>query len=233
MKDALSKRYLAIVDFGLGNLFSIKNACDFVGTRSIITSDIQEIISADGVILPGVGAFPDAMNVLESRGLIDPLHEIVEANKPIIGICLGMQLLMRESYEFGHQKGLGFLEGSVLRLKESNDENKIVKVPQIGWNRVYQNISAPGNSMVPNTELKNSWDGTPLECVTNGEFMYFVHSYYVKPDHSELTMAITRYGSNVFCSAIRKGNIFGLQFHPERSGKAGLKIYENIANIIS
>lgn len=229
----MTRKYLAIVDYGLGNLFSIKNACDVVGISNVITSDKEEITSADGVILPGVGAFNDAMKVLELKDLIDPLHQIVRQNKPLIGICLGMQLLMSESYEFGYHEGLGFINGSVVRLEESNNNQSHFKIPQIGWNKIFRYNSQLPHSQQAEGTIHDFWDTSPLEGIADGEFMYFVHSYYVKPEDPGLIMAITHYGNNVFCSAIRKRNIFGMQFHPERSGPCGLKIYKNIANIIS
>lgn len=229
----MTRKYLAIVDYGLGNLFSIKNACDVVGIRNVITSDKEEITSADCVILPGVGAFNDAMKVLELKDLIDPLHQIVSQNKPIIGICLGMQLLMSESYEFGHHEGLGFISGSVVPLEKTNTNQRPLKIPQIGWNKIFRCHSQSSHYQHTQGTIHDFWTTSPLEGIADGEFMYFVHSYYVKPDDPGLMMAITHYGNNVFCSAIRKGNIFGLQFHPEKSGPCGLMIYKNIANIIS
>lgn len=220
-----NKQYCAIVDYGLGNLFSIKNACDFVGIKSVISSDKDEILNASGLFLPGVGAFSDAITALKSKDLIDTLHQFVREDKPVIGICLGMQLLMSESFEFGHHKGLGFVEGSVLPLETTGSGDNPVKIPHIGWNRI---------SRGPQEKRLNqdTWGSTPLETIPDGEFMYFIHSYYVRPTDENLTVATTRYGTNTFCSAIQKGNIFGMQFHPEKSGCYGLKIYQNVANMI-
>lgn len=206
--------YVAIVDCGLGNLFSVKHACQHVGIEAIITSSFDTILSADGVILPGVGAFGDAMGELKKRDLIAPLLDFAAQKKPLIGICLGMQLLMSESEEFGHHRGLNLIEGSVVRFGQSKKTPRY-KVPQVGWNR----IDGP-------------WSTPLLSAVPEGSYMYFVHSYYVQPCESEVIVSHTIYGDTKFCSSLQKGNIFASQFHPERSGKNGLKIYQNIALLI-
>jgi len=230
--EDIIENYFAIVDYGLGNLFSVKNACDAVGIQTVITSDKEEIFNASGLFLPGVGAFNDAMKALESKDLVDTLNQFVKLNKPVIGICLGMQLLMSESYEFGHHEGLGFIKGSVLRLESDEYDKKILKIPHIGWSHIFRYGDSLNESQLENQSHKDLWESTPLEGIADGEFMYFVHSYYVKPEDEHLTIAISHYGKNIFCSAIQKGNIFGMQFHPEKSGPWGLKIYKNISNMI-
>lgn len=222
---------VAIVDYGMGNLFSVLQACERVGLRAAITSSRDEILNADATILPGVGAFGDAMETLHKLDLASALREIAVSGKPFIGICLGMQLLMTESHEFGWHQGLGIIEGENLRLTESVDGKRQVKVPQVGWNRVHaarQNY--PSASEVTSLE---AWQGTLLEGLPNDVFMYFVHSFYPKPKEEGLVLTTTQYGEVQFCSSLRLGNVFACQFHPERSGFNGLQIYRNLAASLS
>ncbi len=209
---------VAIVDYGLGNLFSVKQACAFVGLNSIITNSRKDILGADAVILPGVGAYGDAMLTLRRLDLVNVLRDIVESPKPLVGICLGMQLLMTESYEFGCYKGLGIIEGPVVRFDAPKEKDRMLKVPQIGWNCIFQ----PANDL--------RWHRTLLDRIVEGEYMYFVHSYTVQPQESNVILSTSRYGHIEFCSSIQSGNVFACQFHPERSGPKGLQIYNNLAN---
>ena len=214
---------VAIVDYGVGNLFSVKHACDSVGLHASITSLKQEILSAEAVILPGVGAFGDAIEALRRLDLIQVLREVAASSRPFMGICLGMHLLMDESHEFGNHKGLGIIKGSVITLEKPTDiSGKRLKIPHIGWNHV---CKAKGFD-------SNSWDNSALEGLVDGEFMYFVHSFYVKPADPGLNLSITQYGDIEFCSSFQYKNIFACQFHPERSGTKGLQIYRNIASLI-
>lgn len=208
---------VAIVDYGLGNLFSIKQACTSVGFNSIITNSKKDILSADVVILPGVGAYSDAMLTMHRLDLVNILRDIAKSTKPLVGICLGMQLLMTESYEFGRYKGLGIIEGPVVRFDAPKEKERILKIPHIGWNRIFQ----PANSL--------RWNGTLLDSIKDGEYMYFVHSYTVQPQDSNMILSTSHYGHIEFCSSIQHNNIFACQFHPERSGHEGIKIYRNIA----
>ena len=208
---------MAIVDYGLGNLFSVKRACEHAGMQAGVTSDRQALLAADAVILPGVGAFGDAMETLKRLDLVTVLRDIAASAKPLIGICLGVQLLMTESCEFGRHQGLGIIEGSVAHLGGPEKGGHPLKVPHIGWNKIHQ---------------RDAWEGTPLDGVTDGEFMYFVHSYHVQPQDSRVVMSTTRYGDIEFCSSVRKGNVFACQFHPERSGMQGLLIYRNLATLV-
>ncbi len=206
---------IAIVDYGLGNLFSIRRACEWAGMSPRVTEDGGEMERAEAVILPGVGAFADAMKALESRGLVPVLRDLAAAGKPLIGICLGQQLLMSESLEFGVHKGLGLIEGTVERLPAGNG----IKVPQVGWNKI-----APSQG--------GDWRGGILEGLAAGTYMYFVHSYYVRPSDPAAVLASSRFGEHDFCSALEKGNITGCQFHPEKSGRDGLGVYRNIARLL-
>lgn len=208
---------VAIVDYGLGNLFSVKQACTFVGLNSIITNSKKDILDADAIILPGVGAYGDAMLTLHRLDLVNVLRDIVESQKLLVGICLGQQLLMTESYEFGRHKGLGIIEGPVVRFDVPKEKERILKVPQIGWNRIFQ----PANGL--------RWHGTLLDMIDEGEYMYFVHSYICQPQNSNVILSTSRYGHIEFCSGIQSGNVFACQFHPERSGPGGMKVYQNLA----
>ncbi len=203
---------VAIVDYGMGNLFSVNRACAQVGLDSIITDSAREIAAADAVILPGVGAFGDAMTALRQRGLVDVLREAAAREKPLLGICLGMQLLMSVSEEFGRHEGLGIIEGEVIRLTVDSG----FKVPHVGWNQLRQSPGA-------------LWQHSLLNGLADGEFMYFVHSFCVKPKLPQLALATTHYGTFEFCSSLAHGQVFACQFHPERSGRQGLQIYRNFA----
>ncbi len=212
------KPKVAIVDYGMGNLFSVKQACAHAGLDGFITSSRQDVLDADAVILPGIGAFADAMATLRQLDLVTAIQQVAESEKPLVGICLGMQLLMSESFEFGRHTGLGIIPGQVLRFENSTESSIPIKVPQVCWNRIYR------------TETENDpWQDSLLQGLPNGVHMYFVHSFYVKPEDSAVSIATTRYGNNEFCSALRANNIFACQCHPERSGPHGLSVYKNLA----
>lgn len=213
---------VAVVDYGLGNLFSVKHACKRVGMQVAVTSVKQEILAADGVLLPGVGAFGDAMQCLERLRLVEVLREAALVGKPVVGICLGMQLLMSESHEFGRHRGLNIIEGDVVRFEQPRGPRGMLKVPQVGWNRVYRPAMIAGDA----------WQSTPLEGLGDGTSMYFVHSFYARPVQKSDVFALTRYGDVEFCSSVRRGNVLGFQFHPERSGHAGLRLYAQTAEFI-
>jgi glutamine amidotransferase len=212
---------VAIVDYGMGNLFSVKHACEHTGLAAEITSSRQAVLDADAVILPGVGAFGDAMATLREFDLVSALQEVATAGKPLVGICLGMQLLMEESFEFGRHAGLGIIPGTVIRFENPGGAQRVLKVPQVCWNRLYR-VAGP-----------DPWAGTLLQGLPDGVFMYFVHSFYVQPEHPEVAVATTRYGSIEFCSALSFGNIFACQCHPERSGPQGLQVYRHLAALLA
>jgi glutamine amidotransferase len=205
----MKQKAITIIDYELGNLFSVKRACDMEGCQVSIARRAIDIENANAIILPGVGAFGQAMENLNRLDLISPLVDHVAAGKPLFGICLGLQLMFDESEEFGSPKGLGFLRGSVKRIpvKES-------PVPQIGWNKIY----------VPR-ELPNLWLNTPLEETGSGSWMYFVHSFYVNNFDNNDALCITNYCDFIYTSAVFKNNIFGTQFHPEKSAANGLNIF--------
>jgi len=205
---------IVIVDYGCGNLFSIQRALLEIGVSSLISRDPDEIRRADKVILPGVGAFGTGMNNIRSYGLKDVIAEFAASGKFLLGICLGMQLLMRESYEFGHYEGLHLIAGKVTRLQEGSEQEQIVKIPHVGWNELHfkSEITTP----------KSSWLG-----LQTGTYVYFLHSFYVIPDDPRYCMASVEYGANKFCAIVQKNNIMGVQFHPEISGPTGLKLLKN------
>ncbi len=209
---------VAIVDYGLGNLYSVKQACAHVGLDAVITSAKRDLLEADAVILPGVGAFGDAMATLRRLDLVSVLQDIATTNKPLVGICLGIQLLMTESFEFGQHKGLGIIEGTVVRLSELVESERALKIPHVGWNRIHH--------------LPKSWQDTLLEGLCDGAYMYFVHSFIVWPQNEDVIISKTRYGDTEFCSSLQYKNVFACQFHPERSALTGIRIYQNLATQI-
>ena len=213
-----------IIDYEICNMFSVKHACENVGFTASISSSPEEINDADVVILPGVGAFGDAMDSLRRLKLIEPIKDVIASGKPFIGICLGLQLLMDESEEFGTHQGLGIIPGVVKKFRNVYDRQtqKPLKVPHMGWNRIN----------APEKQVGHVWTGTPLNRVVPGEFFYFVHSYFVEPENKDYILATTEYGNQVFCSAIHCKNIYAFQFHPERSGFMGIRMYQNLKSLI-
>lgn len=197
---------VAVIDYGRGNLFSISRALAHLGADARVTSDPVEIAAAERVILPGVGAFGDGMENLRSRGLVEPLKAYATTGRPLLGICLGMQLLMDESEEFGHTKGLGLVPGRVRRFSDSPE--RLWKVPHVGWSAVQTGGA--------------DWSVSALAHLPGGERMYFVHSYFVETAKPEHRLAVTPYAGLEFCSVLRAGAIEGCQFHPEKSGESGL-----------
>ncbi|MFL0250373.1 imidazole glycerol phosphate synthase subunit HisH [Clostridium neuense] len=199
---------LAIVDYGMGNLRSVQKAFEFIGAEPLITSKIEEIKNSDAIVLPGVGAFPDAMKNLSELGLDKVMLDEARKGKPFMGICLGMQLLFEESEEVRTTKGLGLIEGKVKRLQVD------LKIPQIGWNNL--NISKPC---------------AVLKDTKKNEYVYFVHSYYADLKKEDNLNAYCNYGVKV-PAVVSSGNIFGLQFHPEKSGDVGIKMLKNFWELI-
>ncbi len=199
------KMKIAIIDYDAGNIKSVEKAILKLGGNPVITRDKEEILSADHVILPGVGAFGDAMEKLNSYGLTEVIHEVAERGIPLLGICLGEQLLFEESEETPGVKGLGLFKGKVLKLPE----DKGLKVPNIGWN-----------------SLEYPAEGRLFKDVPEGSFVYFVHSFYVHAEERDIVKATIDYGTTADAS-VEKGNIFACQFHPEKSSDIGMKILKN------
>jgi glutamine amidotransferase len=211
---------VAIIDYQMGNLFSVEHACSFVGMTPHITSDRDEILSADAALLPGVGAFGEAMANLHRLRLVDTIHDFVATKRPLLGICLGMQLLFDSSEEFGVTKGLSIIPGSVVRFPEVNSRGEKIRVPHMGWNRIY---ASSGDG---------SWNIPLMSNIAINEYMYFVHSYFCAPTSAAERICLTTYDTVEFCSAVRHGNVFAAQFHPEKSGSQGVAIYRNFCNMI-
>ena len=194
---------VAIVDYGVGNLFSLRSSLDAIGEEAVVTADPATLKAADRIILPGVGAFRDAAEKLAATGLIPVLKECVAAGKPLLGICLGMQMLFDKSYEYGEHDGLGFIPGAVRPIADVIPQG--LKIPHMGWN-----------------PLIKKGDHPLLADVGEGECVYFVHSYYAA-DCDESVIATAEYGASL-TAAVAKGCVMGCQFHPEKSGEVGLKI---------
>lgn len=196
----------AIIDYGAGNLHSVKNALDFLGGESIVTGDPDEILKADRVILPGVGAFGGAMEQLESSGLDKTIKAVAESGKPLLGICLGLQLMFEESEESPGVKGLGIFRGKCIRIPAQG-----LKIPHMGWN-----------------SLEKAKESRILG--ENGEYVYFVHSYYLTTPEPEIVSAYTEYGGRLGV-AVERDNVFAVQFHPEKSGEAGLRMLKRFLTL--
>ena len=218
---------ISIIDYGMGNLHSVIKAFEVQGIETELVSTGSGIDNATKLVLPGVGAFRDAIETLKQKELVSAIHNYVATGKPLLGVCLGMQLLMSESQEFGHHRGLGLLDGEVVRLSEGSDSGQHLKVPHIGWSPINYPPHATDGSL-----QDRSWKGSFLEDLADGTPMYFVHSYYVRPASTDVVLSTTRYASVEFCSSLSKGSIFGCQFHPERSGPMGLAVYRRLATII-
>ncbi len=194
---------IAIIDYGVGNLFSIKSSFEAVGADTVVTSDPETIRNADKIMLPGVGAFEDAARKLKESGLAKIVKEEAAKGKPLLGVCLGMQLLFERSHEYGLHEGLGILKGDVVPMKGYIDEK--LKVPQIGWNA-----------------LKFTKESPLFKYIKDGDFVYFVHSYFASGCEDSVA-AVTEYDKDL-TAAVSKGNVYGCQFHPEKSGDVGLNI---------
>ena len=200
---------IAIIDYGAGNLRSVEKALTAIGEESIVTRDRHEILNADKVILPGVGAFGDAMNSLKKYELDKVIHQVTAENKPFLGICLGLQLLFEGSDESQGVEGLHVLDGQILRIPDQSG----LKIPHIGWNSLH---------------LQN--DGRLFAGLEENPYVYFVHSYYLQADDEDIVAATTEYGVKIH-AAVEKDNIFACQFHPEKSSTVGLQILKNFVSL--
>ena len=211
------RKKVVIIDYELGNLFSVNQACKHIGIETKVSKNIDDIKQADAIILPGVGAFKQAMQNMREFGLDKALKEEALSGKPIMGICLGMQLLFSKSEEFGSTEGLNIIEGDILRFSKKTDEERHLRIPQISWNEIYTS--------------KLNWDNTPFRDLSSGTDMYFIHSYFASPKNTDEILSVTNFAKMSYCSSIIKDNIFATQFHPEKSGENGLSIYKNWAQI--
>ncbi|NME81972.1 imidazole glycerol phosphate synthase subunit HisH [Clostridium sp. SM-530-WT-3G] len=204
---------IVIIDYGMGNLKSVSNALNHLNIENKISDDINEIRNADGLILPGVGAFPDAMETIEEKGLDKVIKEEVQKGKPLLGICLGMQLLFEKSYEGVEKNGLGLIKGNIVKMNEDKENN--IKIPHIGWNNLVYNKK---HSIINNIE--------------EGKFVYYVHSYYAQSYNDEDLIAYSEYGDNKIPGLVSHNNVIGAQFHPEKSGEYGLRMLKNFGELI-
>jgi imidazole glycerol-phosphate synthase subunit HisH len=209
MNDKGTISPIAIIDYGMGNLRSVQKAFEKIGQQAVVTSDPEVVAQAGKVVLPGVGAFEEAMAELRSRNLVQPVLAAIDSGKPFLGICLGLQMLFDVSYENGRHEGLGVLRGEVVRF----DLPQGYSVPHMGWNQLDFVHQPP-----------------VLEGIRPGTYFYFVHSYYVVPEDAHVVATTTAYGNN-FCSMIWRDNIFASQFHPEKSQADGLRLFRNFATL--
>lgn len=200
---------IVIVDYGMGNLRSVQKGFEKVGANAVISRDSYQIRDCEKLVLPGVGAFPECMKNLRTFNLVDSILDFIDSDRPFLGICLGLQLLFEESEEFGLNEGLKVIPGSVRAF----DRKMGLKIPHMGWNQVYFQKEAPIFKNIP-----------------DGSWFYFVHSYYVDPKNDEDIAAKTNYGIEFTC-AVSRGNLYALQFHPEKSQENGLKILSNFAQL--
>ena len=199
---------VGIIDYGVGNLFSLKSSVKAIGEEAFVSGNAEELAKADRLVLPGVGAFEDAANKLRTSGMAEFVRQQAASGKPLLGICLGMQLLFEKSFEYGEHEGLGLLKGQVIPMEGRISSD--LKIPHMGWNKL---------------DVK----GGKLLRAVDGQYVYFVHSYYADGCEDSLA-AVTEYGAPI-TAAVEKGNIFGCQFHPEKSGNVGLSILRKFCEI--
>ena len=206
---------IVIIDYGIGNIGSVVRAFTHFNTDVLVSDKPDDILNARAIVLPGVGSFKSGMRGLKDRGLTGVILDCVNKHMPVLGICLGAQILMNQGHEFGIYDGLGIIPGKVAPFPDLEHKEKI---PHMGWNALQK-------------PLKISWDHTILRSTQEGDKLYFVHSYILQPSKKENILSLTTYGSHEFCSAVRKGNVYGVQFHPEKSGKHGLNIIKEFINL--
>lgn len=210
---------VTILDYGAGNLFSVRKALEKCGANVILSSDPDVLLSSDRIVLPGVGAFGGAMSELQRLGLIEALQKFAQSGRPLLGICLGMQLLFDESEEFGLNLGLGLIPGRVIPIPKMASNGDRLKIPHIGW--VSLN---PSNS-------SNPWKDTILSSIVPDDCVYFVHSFMALPTNTSDQLASCFYGGHAIAAVVMHGNIIGCQFHPEKSGKVGLSILQGFCGL--
>lgn len=203
---------VTVVDYGIGNLFSVARALEKCGAHVLLSDKPDEIANAERLVLPGVGAYYQGMQGLRERGLIEPLHVFAASGRPMLGICLGMQMLFGSSTEFGEHQGLGLIEGQIIPITPKEENGRTMKVPHIGWSPLIQ------------PPQRASWKGSVLQGLAPGAHAYFVHSFTANPTHEADRLADAHYGSARISAAVQRDNIFGCQFHPEKSAGAGLRI---------
>jgi glutamine amidotransferase len=210
---------VTIIDYGIGNLLSVTRAFGHCGADPILSGTTEGILAAERLVLPGVGAFADGMAGLRERGLVDAVRQYAASGRPFLGICLGMQLMLDRSDEFGSHEGLGLIPGRVTAIPPTAADGSPHKIPHIGWN--FLELPSPSAS----------WSGTVLEGIAPGAAAYFVHSFTAMPDDPAHRLADCRYNGRLIAAAIRSGNLYGCQFHPEKSGEVGLAIVRNFLRL--
>jgi len=209
---------IVIVDYGIGNILSVVRAFEYHNVTVKVTDSPPDVASADSLVLPGVGAFGDGMKGLRDKSLVEPIKEYCQKERPFLGICLGMQMMMDSSEEFKHNDGLGIIQGSVQKISNCGTDGTPHKIPHIGWNELIAHSGA-------------EWKGTILNDMDPGTAMYFVHSFVSVPVDPVNCLADCNYDGLLLSSVVKKGNLYGCQFHPEKSGKAGLKIIDNFIRL--
>ena len=214
---------VAIVDYGMGNLFNLEKVIRHLGGAPHFAENSSAVHSAERLILPGVGAFGDGIANLQKMGFVEPLVKFAKSGRPFLGICLGMQLFMTQSEEFGLHQGLNLIAGRVQRLPNPGPSGLFYKIPHVGWNALEVSDSRKGIK----SNAAGRWAGTIFQKLDEGACVYFVHSFIVVPRSPSVVLSETAYGNNNFCSALQQGNLSGCQFHPELSGESGLQILRN------
>lgn len=218
MQTSLPQK-IAIIDYSMGNLFSLKNACEKIGHDAIITNNKEEIHAADIIFLPGVGAFADAMKNIKKLDLDKVIIEEARKGKPLLGICLGMQLLLSESHEFGVTEGLNLIKGKVLPLPKKTSDGNLIRIPHLGWSKAFK--------------VKKNINSALLESFPDETFQYFAHSFYADVENQDEVLINSTYSGFPYASAIRKENIVGFQFHPEKSSFDGLQLLSTTINYLA
>ena len=209
---------ISVIDYGVGNLFSLKSSLDYIGLDTTLTNDIEKIKNSKGIILPGVGAFRDAIKNLEKYNLKDIIIEEAKSGKPFLGICLGMQLLFEKSYEYGEYNGLGLIDGEIDEIKKHISSELDLKIPHMGWNNLNVNDKFKDDKILKNIDFEND------------VYVYYVHSYFANTDIKNVS-AYSDYGTNI-PGIVKKNNVYGMQFHPEKSSDVGLKLLKNWGDLL-
>ena len=209
---------ISVIDYGVGNLFSLKSSLDYIGLDTTLTNDIEKIKNSKGIILPGVGAFRDAIKNLEKYNLKDIIIEEAKSGKPFLGICLGMQLLFEKSYEYGEYNGLGLIDGEIDEIKKHISSELDLKIPHMGWNNLNVNDKFKDDKILKNIDFEND------------VYVYYVHSYFANTDIKNV-IAYSDYGTNI-PGIVKKNNVYGMQFHPEKSSDVGLILLKNWGDLL-
>jgi len=205
----MSGKAVTLVDYGIGNLFSVRRAFETQGATVKVTQNPEEVYNAEALVFPGVGAFKQGIDALNARGLFGAVREYCTRGRPFFGLCVGMQIMFTEGHEFETSQGLGLIKGTVDRIPSKDTDNRDLKVPHIGWNQLKAN---------------RSWQGTCLNDTPENSFVYFVHSFAAYPDNPDDVLAYTEYGGNKITAVVARDHLMGCQFHPERSGAVGLRL---------